>query len=135
QRPVAPFVLIVGSEADLVAAVVRLNFIDLFVVVALAVDEGDEQSSGLGTQYILEDAGLQVVLELVACRILAVLQQVRIAASGRGAVGFLEVVICRVGKAEDRLSKALAEFVFFGQEFQTIALGLERRDEDKVAFT
>ena len=81
-----------------------------------AVDEGVEQASGLRTQDILQDSGLQVVLELVTRRILAVFQQTRIAAAGRRRAGFLDVVIRRIGKAQDRLIEVLAEFLFLRQQ-------------------
>src|SRR5208283_1047036 len=48
RGPFSPFVLIVSPEVDLRRSPVRIDLIDLLVVVALAVDEGIEQPSRLG---------------------------------------------------------------------------------------
>src|SRR5208283_4867773 len=96
--------------------------------------EGEEQPSGLGAQYIFQDAGLQVVLEFVARRVLAIFQQARIATGGRRGAAFLDFAIGRVCKAQDRLIKLLAELVLFGEQLQTLTLGFEWRVEDEVAF-
>src|ERR1019366_9188065 len=99
---------------------------------ALAVDEGDEQPSRLRAQYFLQDARFEIELELVARRILTVFQQARIATTGGCAAAFLDVVIGRIRKAQDCLTEVLAELVLFREQLQTLALGFQRRIEDKV---
>ena len=72
--PVAVFVLVVGHEIDLIVAFVRIDLVEFLTVVVLAVDEGNEQASGLRTEHVFEYARFKIVLELVAGRVLSVFQ-------------------------------------------------------------
>ena len=89
----------------------------------------------LGAHYILRMRASRLYLELVARRILAVFQQARVATTGRCAAAFLDVVIGRIGETQHRLTEVLAELIFFREQFQALALGLQRRIEDKIAVT
>ena len=80
--PDAPSIVIVGDEFflfrsdghDELRCTVRIDGEKLFVVVAPAVDERYEQAAGGGTEDILEDAGVEIIKELFAGSLLALLQ-------------------------------------------------------------
>ncbi len=131
QGPFTPLVLVIGPEADLISP--RFNLIDFFIAVVFAMDKSVEEAAGFGTQHIFENAGLEIVLEFVAGRVLAVPEQARIAANRRRGAAFFDFVISRIGEAEDGLDKLLAELIFLGQQLQTPAFRFGRRIENEIA--
>ena len=119
----------------MVRILVGINLIEFFVVVALSVNEGKQQAPRLWAKNLFEDASFQVVLDSVTRRILAVLQEAGVTTAGSRGACFLDFVVGRVGKTQHQPLELFAEFVFFGQVFQTLALGFRRRVEHEAAFT
>ena len=72
RSPVSKLVFIVSREIHLIASLVRVNCVEFLAVVTLAVDERDEQASGLGAQQVFKYSRLEIGLELMPGRVLAV---------------------------------------------------------------
>ena len=131
RSPLSKLVLVVGHELNLIAPHVRIDLVKFLPVVALAVNEGDEQASRLRTQHVFENARFKISLQLVPGRVLAVFQRPGIAAGCARAAAFLDLVVSGVGEAQGHLAEGFAELVFLGQQLQHASLRC-RRIENKI---
>src|SRR3954463_7784275 len=109
----------------------RVDREKLLTVVAFAVDESDKQLSRSRAQNVLQNAGVEVIFQLVAKRMLDIFQRACIAAAA-GSSSLLQLVVGRVGKAQHHLAEVFAELVFLGQQLQHFLFRLLRRYENEI---
>src|SRR5271157_4224226 len=90
---------------------------------------GPTSSAKPGAEHILENAGIQVVVYLLAGGVLAIAQQSWIAGRRSSAAGFLDLVVGAVGKAQHQVAEAFAELLLLGQQGKTAFFGRQRRGQ------
>src|SRR5262252_678132 len=82
------------------------------------MDEGDKESARLGAQHVFQNAGFEIVFELVTSCALALLPHSGVTSSRRRAAGFLEFFIRGVRETQDRTLKGFIKIGPFGEQPQ-----------------
>ena len=143
RRPHAELVLVVSKKfnffrihgQDEWRRAVRVHRKNLFAVVFLTMDKGQEKAARLRTEHVLQDASFQVPLQhaVVPHGFLAIPEQTAVTTTGGCAASLLELIVSGIGKTEHGLTESLAELVALGQQFETGALHGQRRVENHIA--
>ena len=101
----------------------RVDRIDFFAVVPLAVDEGQKKTTWLRSKNILQETAFQVPLQhaVPAHGILTLAQRVGVAAATARLTRFLDLIVGRICKSKDCLAKGFAEFLPLRQQLEAVA--------------